>query len=181
MILTPDSFYYKKDLDSLAGTIEISKTVVYCPKPTLFGPSVPSFKKFLNFLNLKPYVQGFANYNRLGFTTQVPSRVTYLVPYDLEITYDYFNKVYPLSIVTAEFLSNFTVIEYMVFDCLTMFPNLGDGYYSSPESLAKGMIKTFYRIKKDHTQELDWPKIYRLALLVNPKIDPYFKRHSILG
>jgi hypothetical protein len=181
MELVPDSYYYKKDLGSLTRTVEVSTTVVYYPKPTLFGPSVPSFPALLKFLGLQPYTQGFYNYNGLGFTTQVPARVTYLVPYDLEITYDYFKTVYPTKVVTPEFLSNFTVLEYMVFDCLCIYPNLGDGYFETARQLTHGMIQKFQQLKNQYPQDLDWPKILRLALAVNPKIKGNFTRNSIRG
>lgn len=179
MDLIPDSYYYKRDLESLNGTIEVSKTVVYFPKPTLFGNSVPSFPKLLKFLGLKPYTQGFYNYNSLGFTTQVPARVTYLVPYDLEITYKYFTKVYPTQVMNPDFLNQFTVLEYMIFDCLCAYPMLGDGYFKTTTDLKKGMIKRFQKLKIEFKEDLDWPKVFRLALMVNPKIKGVFTRNTI--
>lgn len=169
-------FYFLKDLSSTEGLMQVSREVFYSPRRTKFGTLGPNITDFLKFLNIPIYTKGAYNYNALNFSTQVPAKVTYLVPRDLEIVYPLFLKLYPLEVISNfEFITQFTPLEFMVYDCLVVYPNLGDGYYETPESLDKGIRRKLQEWSTKHGDIFDQHKVLSLAIQKNPLVKTFLK------
>lgn len=170
-------FFYKKDFDSSKlpkGAVWITEDIFCVPEESRFGPIVPNVEFFFQFLKIPFFVEGFVNYNSLGFTTQVPARINYLIPIDLTFKFSYWKKINLLKKADPELFKQFSQIEYSLYDCLINFENLGDGYFNSMEAQAKYTVKLCKELKKTYQKDLDLDKLFTKAVAVNPKLNDYF-------
>ena len=174
--MTPGSFYYKKDLNEsqILETIEVSSEVCFYPKDTIFGKSRPQFWEFYEFIKEPVYTLGAYNYNRLGLDTQVPARFYFATKNKIQTKIETWDNFHIRTEIKEEYYSLFSPIEFMFFDSLTHFNQIGDGYYPTTKDLIRG-IKSRAEdvIKRGAT--INWSLIVTEALKENPNLNKYAK------